>query len=69
MNFWDPDIWLPPNVTWSHFENDTRFAAFRFVPLFTYIVLTKNGHGLSFQKRFYDYFSDLFLAELSTLCL
>jgi hypothetical protein len=31
MNFWDPDIWLPPNVTWSHFENDARFASFRFV--------------------------------------
>ncbi len=31
MNFWDPDIWLPPNVTWSHFENNARFAAFRFV--------------------------------------
>ena len=26
--FWSPSIWLPPNVTWSHFEDRPDSAQF-----------------------------------------
>jgi hypothetical protein len=52
MNFWDPDIWLPPNVTWSHFENDARFAAFRFVSLLTLFCSDHKWPWFIFSRTF-----------------
>ena len=26
--FWSPTIWLPPNITWEHFDSDPSYAQF-----------------------------------------
>ena len=26
--FWSPSIWLPPNITWSHFHSRPDYAQF-----------------------------------------
>ena len=27
--FWSPKIWLPPNITWEHFDNRHDYAQFK----------------------------------------
>jgi len=49
--FWSPTIWLPPNITWSDFEEREDFAQFHHLllpfPLALLLVLLR----VLFEKR------------------